>query len=42
METDVAWAAHLRQKRHIGDFRDWKNHDAHQKAFQRLLRDLKG
>ena len=26
---------------HIGDFRQWKDHDAYQKAFQRLLRDLK-
>ena len=41
MQTDVAWAAHLRQKRHIGDFRRWKDHDAYQKAFERLLRDLK-
>ena len=40
MQTDVAWASHLRQKRHIGDFRGWKQHDEHQKAFERLLRDL--
>jgi hypothetical protein len=25
----------------IPDFSDWKNHDAYQVAFQRLLRDLK-
>jgi uncharacterized protein YjbI with pentapeptide repeats len=25
----------------IPDFSDWKNHDSYQKAFQRLLRDLK-
>jgi TIR domain/Pentapeptide repeats (8 copies) len=41
METDQAWAASLRRTRHIGDFRNWKNHDAFQKAFERLLRDLK-
>ncbi len=27
-------------RRHIGDFRDWKDHDSYQKAFDRLLRDL--
>jgi TIR domain/Pentapeptide repeats (8 copies) len=41
METDKAWAASIRRTRHIGDFSDWKNHDSYQKAFQRLLRDLK-
>jgi hypothetical protein len=25
----------------IGDFRQWKDHDAYQRAFQQLLRDLK-
>jgi TIR domain/Pentapeptide repeats (8 copies) len=40
-ETDVAWAVHLRQKRHIGEFSRWKDHDAYRKAFERLLRDLK-
>jgi hypothetical protein len=37
----VGWAADIRRQRHIGDFRQWKDHDAYQKAFQRLLRDLK-
>lgn len=41
METEVAWAAHLRQKRHIGDFRKWKDHDSYQKVLERLLRDLR-
>ena len=41
METDQAWAASLRRTRHIGDFRNWKDHDAFRKAFERLLRDLK-
>jgi hypothetical protein len=31
----------LRRTRHIGDFRHWRNHDAFEKAFERLLRDLK-
>lgn len=41
METDEAWAADIRRTRHIGDFRDWKNHDSYKKAFDRLLRNLK-
>ncbi len=41
METDQAWAASLRRTRHIGDFRNWKDHDAFKTAFERLLRDLK-
>jgi hypothetical protein len=40
MKTNAAWAAHLRQKRHIGEFSRWKDHDSYQKAFERLLRDL--
>lgn len=41
MLTSQAWAADIRRTRHIGDFRDWKNHDDYQKALSRLLRDLK-
>jgi hypothetical protein len=41
METDEAWAADIRRRRHIGDFSEWKNHDSYQKGFARLLRDLK-
>ena len=41
MKTDRAWAADIRRTRHIGDFSNWKDHDAYQKAFDRLLRDLK-
>jgi hypothetical protein len=37
----MAWAASLRRQRHIGDFTSWKNHDAYQQSFDRLLRDLK-
>ena len=37
---DAGWASDL-QRRHIGDFRNWRNHDSYQVAFQRLLRDLK-
>jgi uncharacterized protein YjbI with pentapeptide repeats len=41
MDTDAAWAASIRRQRHIGDFSDWRNHDSYQKAFDRLLKDLK-
>ncbi|MGC9994147.1 MAG: toll/interleukin-1 receptor domain-containing protein [Terriglobia bacterium] len=41
MKTDQAWAADVRRTRHIGDFTHWKDHNAYQQAFQRLLRDLK-
>jgi hypothetical protein len=40
MATSVAWARKLRDQRNIGDFRKWKDHDAYQKALERLLRDL--
>jgi len=40
-QTNQAWAADIRRTRHIGDFTHWKDHDAYQQAFQRLLRDLK-
>ena len=40
METGQAWAARIRQTRHIGDFQHWKDHDAYRKAFARLLPDL--
>lgn len=41
MKTDEAWAADIKLTRNIGDFRHWKSHDEYQKAFERLLRDLK-
>ena len=40
-QSNTAWAASLRRMRHIGDFSNWKDHDSYQKAFDRLLRDLK-
>jgi hypothetical protein len=39
--TKEAWAAKLRDNRHIGDFCAWKNHDAYQRTLERLLRDLR-
>jgi len=41
LKTDSAWAADIRRTRHIGDFSNWKDHDAYQQAFARLLQDLK-
>jgi hypothetical protein len=41
MVTTEAWAASIRRQRHVGDFHDWKDHDAYQNGFKRLLRDLK-
>lgn len=41
MEIESGWPALIRNTRHIGDFRHWKNHDAYQEAFNRLLRDLR-
>jgi len=41
MQTSEAWAADIRRMRHITDFTDWKDYNAYQKAFGRLLRDLK-
>ena len=39
--TSEAWARKLRDGRHFGDFRNWKEHDAYQKTLDRLLRDLR-
>jgi uncharacterized protein YjbI with pentapeptide repeats len=41
MKTTEAWASKLRDNRNIGDFRKWKDHDAYEKALERVLRDLK-
>lgn len=41
MQTGESWAATLRRSCHIGDFSQWENTQAYQKAFTRLLRDLK-
>ena len=39
-DIETGWATDVK-RRHIGDFRCWKDHDSYQKAFKRLLRDLK-
>jgi uncharacterized protein YjbI with pentapeptide repeats len=40
-ESEIGWASSIRRTRHVGDFSQWKNYDAYQKSFKRLLRDLK-
>ena len=41
MSLETGWPALIRNTRNIGDFRRWKTHDVYQKAFDRLLQDLK-
>jgi hypothetical protein len=41
MESDSGWSGSIKRSRHIGDFTQWKEHDAYQESFERLLRDLK-
>ena len=41
MDVKVGWAADIKRSRHIGDFRQWKDHDAYAKTLERLLRDLR-
>ena len=39
-ETNLAWARTIKRTRQIGDFTQWDDASAYQKAFPRLLRDL--
>jgi hypothetical protein len=41
MEIKSGWPALLKNTRNVGDFTNWKDHDSYQRAFDRLLRDLK-
>jgi len=41
MDSKTGWASNVKRQRNIGDFTKWKDYDAYQKAFNRLLRDLK-
>jgi hypothetical protein len=41
MNTLRVWVAKIKRHRHIGDFSNWKEKASYQKAFERLLRDLK-
>jgi hypothetical protein len=40
LQMTKPWAKEVR-RRHITDFTGWKQHDAYQQAFHRLIRDLK-
>jgi hypothetical protein len=40
-KIENGWPADIRRTRNIGDFRRWKTHDAYQKSFDRLMRDLR-
>ena len=40
MDSKTGWAGNVRRQRHIGNFTKWKDHDAYQALFKRLLRDL--
>lgn len=40
LDCETSWAAHLLRTRHITNFSSWKQHDAYQEVFTRLLRDL--
>jgi len=40
-ESREPWATELLRSRHIGDFSNWKSHDAYAVVLDRLVRDLK-
>lgn len=41
MDSKAGWPALLKNTRNVGDFTRWKDHDSYQKAFDKLVRDLK-
>ncbi|MEM8610795.1 MAG: toll/interleukin-1 receptor domain-containing protein [Cyanobacteria bacterium P01_H01_bin.105] len=41
MDSGDGWTRLIKNTRNIGDFCQWKDHDAYQKTFERLVRDLK-
>ncbi|MBT5029293.1 MAG: toll/interleukin-1 receptor domain-containing protein [Nitrospinaceae bacterium] len=41
LNTAEQWCDDVKRERHIGDFRNWTDHDTYQKSLDRLLRDLK-
>jgi uncharacterized protein YjbI with pentapeptide repeats len=41
MNIDQAWAADICRTRYIADFSNWEDKESFQKAFERLVRDLK-
>ncbi|MFG6105306.1 toll/interleukin-1 receptor domain-containing protein [Leptothoe sp. EHU-05/26/07-4] len=41
MDSGDGWTRLIKNTRNIGDFSRWKDHDAYQRSFERLVRDLK-
>jgi hypothetical protein len=41
MDSGDGWIRLIKNTRNIGDFCQWKDHDAYQKNLERLVRDLK-
>ena len=41
MKIESGWPTLIKNAWNIGNFTQWKDHDSYQKAFDRLLRDLK-
>jgi hypothetical protein len=39
LKTEKPWAARIRNRLHIGDFTQWKDRNAYERALERLLRD---
>jgi TIR domain/Pentapeptide repeats (8 copies) len=41
LETEKAWAARIRNRLHIGDFTQWRDRNAYEKALEHLLGNLR-
>ncbi|MFP5261066.1 MAG: TIR domain-containing protein [Blastocatellia bacterium] len=41
MSVNDGWPAYIKNTRHIGDFTKWRHSESFNKAFRKLLRDLK-
>ena len=41
LSSDKGWAQKIRDDRHIGDFKDWNNHQIYLSSLERLLKDLR-
>jgi hypothetical protein len=41
MRIESGWPTLIKNTRNIGEFKRWKDRDSYQRAFERLLRDLR-
>lgn len=41
LDTREDWAAKIKRRRHIGDFSGWQDENTYNRAFERLVRDIK-